>query len=634
MSIVRRLLARAGVMRRRWGIGASLGIVWLATVVFAAIAGPLLVGDIGQDLYNRLAAPSLSHPFGTNNLGQDLFALCVEGARVSVLVGVSATLLGVLIGVPVGLVAALYRGAADRITLVFLDTFAAFPSFVASVAAVLFFGKSIRNIILIIGILSAPFFARISRTLAMSLVERDFILAARMLGAGNLRIVRRDLLPNVSQTITGFALISVGVAIAIEGGLSFFGAGVPDDVVTWGQLISQGRARVDTAPHLSLIPAGLILITILSLNAVSERWQQGPPPGLVIPEVAERQDEGANAAAASVASRAGAPASVVLAVRDVRTHLSTPFGPLRAVDGVSFDLCAGEVLAVVGESGSGKTMLARSILGLVPTPPRIAGTGGSVVFEGTELSNADRETIRSVRGKGIAMVFQDPMTTLDPVMRIGRQIAEPAMVHLGLSKAEAMDRARDLLAEVGVPDPAARLRAWPHELSGGLRQRVAVAIALSAEPRVLIADEPTSALDVTVQRQLLDLLARLGRSRGLSVILITHDMGIVASRADRVLVMYSGRVVEEGPTAKVFASPRMPYTRALLAAIPRLDHASHQRLTVIGGVPPVPIGPRVGCSFAPRCSMVAERCLREAPELSGDSHRASCHFAGEFASRP
>jgi peptide/nickel transport system permease protein len=628
VSIVRRVLARVVSLRRRWGIGGTIGLAWLALVLFAAVAGPFLVGEIDQDLFGRLAAPSLSHPFGTNNLGQDLFALCIEGARVSALVGVSATAIGVLVGVPIGLAAALYRGIADRLTLVFLDTFAAFPSFVASVAAVLFFGKSVRNIVLIIGILSAPFFARISRTLAMSLSERDFILAARMLGARNARIVLRDLLPNVSRTVSGFALISVGVAISIEGGLSFFGAGVPDDVVTWGQLISEGRARVDTAPHVSLLPAALILFTILALNAVSERWQQGAPTGVLIAEVADPVDTGAARAVAPDVALAADPApDAVLSVRGLHTHLQTPFGPLRAVDGVSFDLRRGETLAVVGESGSGKTMLARSILGLVPSPPLITGTGGSIRFEGRELLGADEATLRSVRGRGVAMVFQDPMTTLDPVMRIGRQIAEPAMLHLGLSKSAAMARARELLAEVGVPDPDARLRAWPHELSGGLRQRVSVAIALAAEPRVLIADEPTSALDVTVQRQLLDLLAELGRSRGLSVMLITHDMGVVAQRADRVMVMYSGRIVEEGETGAVFERPRMPYTRALLAAIPRVSEPSHTRLAVIGGVPPVPLGPRIGCAFSPRCGLADEMCLRDAPALRGGRHRVACHHA-------
>jgi len=364
---------------------------------------------------------------------------------------------------------------------------------------------------------------------------------------------------------------------------------------------------------------------------LSERWQAGRP--LAIPKSPEPPR---SVSAIDVASSA-APATtnddgvstpkssdVVLSVRNLHTYLNTPFGPVRAVDGVTIDLHRGRMLALVGESGSGKTMLARSILKLMPSPPRLEGMPGQVLFDGRDLLRIDDEELRSIRGLRIAMVFQDPMTTLDPVMRVGTQIAEPAMLHLGLSKKDALERAAELLHEVGVPDPKRRLRAWPHELSGGLRQRVSIAIALSAKPDVLIADEPTSALDVTIQRQLLDLLSKLREERGLSVLFITHDMGIVASRADDVAVMYAGRVVEYGTTTEVFAHPKMPYTRALLASIPRIDGDSHAKLAVIPGIPPVPVGERVGCSFAPRCAVARDECFTTIPELVGDKHLDAC----------
>lgn len=616
-------MSRLRSWKQRWGITGLVSMSWLGAVLLSAIFGNLMVRNLDQNLRYRLKSPSFAHPFGTNALGIDLLGLSIRGARISVVVGLLATLVGLSGGCLVGLAAAYWRGRTDRVTLVFLDAAAAFPSFVGAVAAVLFWGKSVRNIILVIGILTIPVFARLTRAIALPMVERDFILAARMQGARHRQVLTRELVPNVFRPILGFALIAVGATIAVEGGLSYFGAGVPDKYITWGQLIAAGRAKVDRAPHVALIPAGLILFTVLALNTLSERWQAGRP--LSVPsspdDVAQPVVAVAHEQRGQLDTRDG---EVVLRVENLHTYLNTPFGPVRAVDGVSVNLHRGRMLALVGESGSGKTMLARSILKLMPSPPRIEGLPGRVMFDGKDLLSIDDEELRSIRGRRIAMVFQDPMTTLDPVMRVGMQIAEPAMLHLGLSKKEALDRAADLLHEVGVPDPKRRLRAWPHELSGGLRQRVSIAIALAAKPDVLIADEPTSALDVTIQRQLLDLLSKLREERGLSVLFITHDMGIVASRADDVAVMYAGRVVEYGTTKDVFADPRMPYTRALLASIPRIDGASHTSLAAIPGIPPVPIGVRTGCAFAPRCSQAEERCFVEVPELSEGAHRDAC----------
>ena len=316
---------------------------------------------------------------------------------------------------------------------------------------------------------------------------------------------------------------------------------------------------------------------------------------------------------------------VLLAVEDLTTHFVGPFGRIRAVTGVSFDLQAGATLGIVGESGSGKSVMARSLMGLLPS----AGVeqSGRVLFQGMDLQHASRAERRRVWGTGIAMVFQDPMTSLNPVLKIGTQITETLRTHLHLTRAEARERAIRLLADVHVPDPERRLAQYPHELSGGLRQRVAIAIALSCDPKLLIADEPTTALDVTIQAEILDLLQELQANRRMSLILVSHDLGVVAGRTDEVAVMYAGRFVEHGTTAEVFNSTRMPYTEALVKAIPRLDQPPHSALAVIPGRPPDPSREPVGCSFAPRCRCAAEDCRATVPDFvpaPGGGHYYAC----------
>jgi peptide/nickel transport system ATP-binding protein len=296
-------------------------------------------------------------------------------------------------------------------------------------------------------------------------------------------------------------------------------------------------------------------------------------------------------------------------VTDLRVVFRTERGPLTAVDGVSFELGAGQTLGIVGESGCGKTVLSRSLLRLNPV------AGGRVVFDGEDLLDMDESELRRVRGAQISIVFQDPMTSLNPVLTIGKQIIETLTHHLDISKRAARDRARELLAAMGIPSPAARLDEYPHQLSGGMRQRVTIAIALSCEPRLLIADEPTTALDVTVQAQILDLLKRQQEERGMAMIMISHDLGVVAGRTDEIAVMYAGRIVEKAPTGQLFSCTRMPYTDALLKAIPRLDEPSHSRLLAIGGRPPDLVSPPPGCRFNPRCSRARDRCREDEPPL-------------------
>ncbi|WP_255581715.1 ABC transporter ATP-binding protein [Cupriavidus sp. AU9028] len=319
---------------------------------------------------------------------------------------------------------------------------------------------------------------------------------------------------------------------------------------------------------------------------------------------------------------AAAPA---LDVRELRTCFASPRGLVRAVDGVSFALRAGETLGIVGESGSGKSVLARSLMGLLPRAP-YTQRSGQVLLNGRDLAGMSEKALSRVRGRDIAMVFQDPMTSLNPVLTIGRQIVQVLRQHGELDARDARDRAIELLEQVNIPAARKRMDEHPHQLSGGMRQRAVIAIALACGPRVLIADEPTTALDVTVQAQILQLLRALQQKHGMALVLISHNLGVVAGMCDRVAVMYAGRIVEEAPVRAVFAAPRMRYTEALMKSMPRLDAASHAPLHVIGGRPPNLADPPPGCGFAPRCRAALPQCQREAPAVTWQSgeHRFAC----------
>ena len=321
------------------------------------------------------------------------------------------------------------------------------------------------------------------------------------------------------------------------------------------------------------------------------------------------------------------PGIPLLEVTDVATGFETARGLVRSVDGVSFSLERGHTIGIVGESGSGKTVLSRSIMGLLPHKGVVRS--GSIRFDGTEIGEASPKEMRKFWGDAMAMVFQDPMTSLNPVMKIGRQITEAIHTHLDVTKQFADELAVSLLESVRVPDPERRMGEYPHQLSGGLRQRICIAIALACGPQLLLADEPTTALDVTVQAQVLDVLAQQQRERFMAVILVTHDLGVVAGRADDVLVMYAGQVVEKAPTATLFRHMKMPYTEALLRSIPKLTEPSHTRLAAIPGRPPDLVSPPPGCRFAPRCPYAQDKCREEMPPLvDGDTpgHQFRCWF--------
>jgi peptide/nickel transport system ATP-binding protein len=317
----------------------------------------------------------------------------------------------------------------------------------------------------------------------------------------------------------------------------------------------------------------------------------------------------------------------LLDVDGVRTLFRTDRGLVRAVDGVSFSLERGRTLGIVGESGSGKTVLSRSIMGLLPKKNVVRE--GSIKFEGKEIGKAPPDQLRALWGTQMAMVFQDPMTSLNPVIKVGRQITESLLYHLDISRSYANELALALLGSVGIPEPQRRLKEFPHQLSGGMRQRVMIAIAIACGPKLLFADEPTTALDVTVQAQILDLLQSQQRERYMAMILVTHDLGVVAGRADEIAVMYAGRIVEKAPTQLLFREMRHPYTEALVRSIPKLANRSHTRLDVIFGRPPDLVKPPPGCKFSPRCPYVQDKCRTEEPPLLDSDtpgHAFRCWF--------
>ncbi len=320
-------------------------------------------------------------------------------------------------------------------------------------------------------------------------------------------------------------------------------------------------------------------------------------------------------------------AQPVLDVRELKTVFKVRGGEVHAVNNVSFDLKPGELLGVVGESGSGKSVTMMSLLGLLPTPPADV-QGGTVTFDGKDLLKVNAETLRSVRGGKIGFVFQDPMTSLNPVFNVGMQIMEPLRKHMGLNKRDAARRAKELLELVGIPDAERRLKDYPHQFSGGMRQRVMIAIALACDPQVLIADEPTTALDVTIQAQILELMKDLQERLGMAVIWITHDLGVVAGIADRVLVMYGGQIVEQAPTRELFKNPQHPYTRALLKTVPSVRGQREDRLAIIEGQPPILGAQPTACPFRDRCDVAFDRCSAENPPRYdvGAGHDAACFF--------
>ncbi|MGY0792967.1 dipeptide ABC transporter ATP-binding protein [Azospirillum argentinense] len=560
------------VMRNRL---AALGLVLLTLIVLVALAAPVLplADPDAIDPARRLLPPfSAGAWLGTDTLGRDVLARLVWGTRLSLGVGVAASLLAALIGSAIGLVAGYAGGRTDGVLMRGIDVLMAFPYLLLALAIVAALGPGLLNALYAVVVANIPFFARNVRGATAGLRRREFVDAARLSGMGEARILLGEVLPNVLPVIVITASTTVGWMILETAGLSFLGLGSQPPQADLGSMLSEGRKALITAPHVAAVPGLVVFLIVMSMNLIGDGLRDALDPRL------RSGIPGAPGAATRVVRTAGgggnaAPApGALLQVTGLRTAFETANGAVDAVKGVDLRVAPGECLGIIGESGSGKSVTALSIARLVASPPGVV-RGGAVRFGGDDLLVLPVGALQRLRGGRIAYVFQDPLTTLHPLMPVGAQVAEALRAHRPVPRAEADRRVVELLAAVRLPDPATLVHAYPHELSGGQRQRVGIAMALANDPELIIADEPTTALDVTVQAEILDLLDDLRRRRGLAVVFISHDFGVIARLCDRVAVMFQGEIVEEGDTRSVLTRPRHAYTRRLLAAVPVLGRS-------------------------------------------------------------
>jgi peptide/nickel transport system permease protein len=590
----------------------------LLALIIIAIAVPWLglPNPVRQDVPNRLSGSLPGFPLGRDEFGRDVFSRLLWGARTSLFVAFAAAAIAAFAGILLGLVGGWFRGVMAFVSVRLADIILCFPPILLALLAVTIMGPGVTTLIVMLSILYTPGFIRVTYGEVLSARNQDYVTAVRALGASTPRILWRTVLPNIASPLLVQFSLTVAAAIVVESGLSFLGLGVVPPTPSWGLMIRGARATMEQAPLLLLWPCLALTVTILTFNLLCDALRDAFDPksaarGMKPPTLIDRVLPGLRPA--------GRIDTKGLSVSALSVEIATPRGIIRPVDDVSFTVAPGETLAIVGESGSGKSVTVTTLMGLLP--PTAMVRDGVISFDGTDLLRLDPEVLRQLRGNRIAMIPQDPMSSLNPAHKVGDQVAEAILAHQAISSTEARKQALDLFRRVGIADPERRLDAWPHELSGGMRQRVMIAMAVANKPALLIADEPTTALDVTVQAQILDLLADLKRDTGSSLIFITHSLGVVAEIADRVMVMYAGQVVEAGAVADVFAHPLHPYTRALLAAVPEGDAAPQP---IPGTVPPPHAFPD-GCRFRPRCGAAVEGCaLPQALRGTGNGREVRC----------
>jgi peptide/nickel transport system permease protein len=621
----------------------AASLLWLVTVVVVSAFASQLAPD--NPLQNNLSAllqgPSLHHLLGTDELGRDVLSRLMFGGGTLLWGAAEATAIALLLGVPAGLLAGYSGGKADRLLTWVADLSFALPAFVIVVALAVIYPQNVVILMGALGVISAGGVLRFARNLTRAVRDELYVDAARVAGLRRRQILTRHILPVIAPPLLVQAFIGMSVGMIVLASLSFLGLGTNPETPNWGQMIYDASQQITSDPWL-LVPGGAVLVvTVMALNFLGNSIRDlapGARPSSSTRPSRPRPRAGLRPRSRTVSAASPQPAAgPLLRVTDlvVAFPASGRNAPQAVVDHVSFDVAAGETFGLVGESGCGKTMTVLAVPGLVPAPGVVSS--GSILFDGVELAGASGRILGTMRGARIGFISQEPMTALDPSFTLGSQLREGLRRNARLSRQATRARCTELLSEVGLPDPAATAKRFPHQISGGMAQRVAIALALSGEPDLLIADEPTTALDVTVQAEILDLLRGLCQRHNMALLLVTHDLGVVADICDRVAVMYAGEIVEEGEAGELLRDPKHPYTIGLLSSMPGAERAG-SALAAIPGTVPAPRDWPSWCRFESRCRLAAEACRSGAVALSepGPGRLSRCvrvaELAGERAS--
>ncbi|MDE0545420.1 dipeptide/oligopeptide/nickel ABC transporter permease/ATP-binding protein [Microbacterium sp. C7(2022)] len=626
--------APARTRRRRFRLLRSpMGIAAVACTVLLgllALFAPMIWGAQAEefDTSNILAGPSPEHWFGTDALGRDILARVLVATQLTVGLALGATSVSVVLGLILGAAPLLLGRRIGSVITWGVNIAVAFPGLLLALFFAAIFGPGPISAMFAIGLAGAPSFARLCQTLVASVEGRDFVSAARIVGAHRPALFFRHVLPNIGEPLVVNATIGLGGTLLAFAGLSFLGLGVQAPAYDWGRLMQEGLAQIYSNPASALAPGVAVVFAGLAFNLLGEAIAKdlGVPGAGGVPF---RSAKKAFARAPREVAASTPENDVVLDVQDLRVTVPSANGPIRPVRGVSFAVGRGQAVGIVGESGSGKSLTALAIAQLIEEPVTIDAERLEVA--GKDVRNSHAAATQRHLGKELAMVFQDPMTSFNPTMRMGKQLAEVSRRSGGMTRKQAMERAVYRLGAVKLTDPERRARQYPHEFSGGMRQRAMIGMGIMGTPSLIIADEPTTALDVTVQKQVLELLARVRHENDVALVLISHDVAVVREVCDRVLVMYAGKIVEDIPADRLVTEAKHPYTRALVAAVPDMTTDIDAPLAVIPGRSIDPANVPTGCAFADRCPLASARCREEDPALvtEADGRRVACWHAGE-----